>query len=327
MINFIGAIKPKIGTCKFLTPVFEDSENIRYTSLHYNELIIDFSPIKYEFILLESHEKIEVKVGSENIFCYYTKNLELVYGIRQKIQLELFEVYATQNINEHAKLVLSSFLGMYSTSLKLITSINHCFEKNSVKDFIDDSLIFKNKKLLHNKESNKIPFTIKRKIKYLKKNNLSFKIEDIFFFNKDKVYFENTELEAGKFILMLSNSDLKNNLNQVLNICSIYNKLDIKKVIKSDIKTYEYFLFTKELILDQYNVEQFLSGNITNAEQNKRSIIESGFEMDEYYAEMENDKITINDNFVSFTQELAMIDELKYTKESILTKFNSNFYA
>lgn len=298
-MKFIGAIKPQIGGYKFLNPVFESSLSGEYfIAEKEGDVIVSFELISYKFDLICSQKNIETDVGGQFIYCYLLKDSSIIYGTREQIQNVLIKFLHLKDINVFAKLVLARFLGIYAMSLSLINDANTEFKKYGIKKNINDSVVFNESQKFTSQNYEGILKKIHKKIESFDEMQFETKSDDFFFFNEDKVYFDNIEFTFAEFITNTKGSRFRDEIEKSIIECSFNDRINLKKLSSQD-NVFQYFLLSDKIVLNQKNIEKHLSSIVEQkSDDNCISIVDAGIIVDkEIYSKKKRKKNYTKEQF------------------------------
>ncbi len=316
--EYIGAfVAPEDFGGRFSLSLYLEKETgIYFTAKVEDDSILFFNRIEVETeCIVYADVQVEVSKGSHYIYSFIDLDHKLVYGKKTEIQEKLLPYLTDQKASIHLKLILTSFLNLFSTALDLIDKVNKELSLLGSQSTIDDKLIF-------NKRKSKKPSSFLEALEIIENLNYQFKISgynpaenEVFFFHERDLFFGNYMMSAEEFIekcIERKDRPFMVNMGKSISHCSKLNKIDIAGLIGRSDSIYRYFLFASpsELEIDQINIERNLSGSNVIY---KKSILDIGIEMDrKLYGESAT--ITQNDGwnmpFVS-QEEKKQIELLK----------------
>ena len=270
-MRYIGGIKPSIISYRFLNSVFIDSEtNQMYLANIGGNIIDSFSLINSEIEIIKFNEVINVNIGDAYIYSYLTTDNKIIAGTKESIKKELSLFLNSKKLNIHTKLILASFLNLYSKALELIEEVNNVFKEKGIKSAIDVKSMVAKKNKIDLINYSDLLTRVNSKIDYYHELQYEIKNEDIFFFMEDKAYFENMEFPIEEFINYMKTTKFKSCIDDSIIYCSLKDQLDIEKI--SQINSVFYYFLISDNILNQRNIEKHLTKTVQSKED--KSIVE-----------------------------------------------------
>jgi len=321
-LKYIGGILPALPSNRFINSVFIDVElNQYYIQEENNDIIVAFKEIDASQIIVPA--KSQLYAGEDDKFIYtfisYSKDkIEIVYGDMETIQFDLLALLSSDSLNVHSKLLISSFLSLYSKTLALIEDSNKDFEDKGIEQRIKQNIVFASRSYEDNLGVNIIELIYQRYKSY-KKISKTIEIDDIAFIKDDLAYFKNNYTSIKSII---NKNTLKNDasnklVSEIITKCTQKQMVNIKKISLIS-EVYEFLLESEYVIIEQKVIEQYLSEIVKENKLNENeSILDIGINVDK---EIYNS--TDKENFmVRNTQNEK--DLLETVKEIIATDSNS----
>lgn len=322
--KYIGILQQEYISFGFNNSIFVSEEEEKYYTAQVNNFNEITNFILFDVRLSEifkcSNELKVVTLSDQYIFSFIGPNKELFFGTKKEISPRLFYLLNNSKINNQCKLLVSNFLNLYENTLDLLENVNNEFKLLGFNEPVSKNTIFKNKNKINEVKEHKLLSSFESKIETYEKYDVKLKDGDIIFFDSDKAYFEDECFEANQIILELKDSEFKTKLDKSIISSSDHDTIDIDKV-KDNKETFEYFLYSSEILFKQKNIEKHLSSLVKLNGNYTKSIIDSGFEMDKFYEQKEYlDKDSFNFSVSEMTNDEKLI-ELESSKATILSKF------
>lgn len=273
---------PSLPSNRFVNSIFLNPLTDEYfVSEEENDIISSFVKIKIMKEVARTDIELYVQEGNNYIYSFCTSARKLICGDRDTIANNLLVLLNTNQLNVHSKLLVSSFLGLYGSTLKLVEDSNKDFEQKGISQKLEQDIAFMNSSFNNNPEPDIIEVIYERYIKY-KSVCQTIQVDDIAFIRDDIAYFNNYYIEARHIINKNSLESDRNNklVSEIITVCTQKHMINLEKLTMNK-EVYEFLLESEYVILDQHTIEQYLSEKVKENKLNSHeSVLDIGINLD-----------------------------------------------
>lgn len=285
--EYVGAIAPGGQSSRFVASIFtrqNSPKNAYYIQEISNDRIIRFNAteINYER-LLRTTKKISVTRKDKITYSFIDHSgtePELISGDREQIETQLIKLLENIGLNSYSKLQITNFLKLYRKSFKLKKELNNIHKNYKINYSLDLESPNNNIKIsLENVGS--FLNNLKNKLHIYRSNNDKIHIYDLAFADNESIYFQNMKIAHEMLFKneLVSATDYKSMLSELLNVSIADKNLNIKDVVKKK-GLYDFILLSEKIVINQGEIEAAISTEVNPEQPSDESVIKIGIEVD-----------------------------------------------
>jgi hypothetical protein len=294
--TYAGALKPSMPSNNFGTSLFKDEEGDYFIQEEENEVISSFSPIVIRRELIPPVHAIAVKEGDPFIYSYLsysgdenegtdtgTDKTELIYGARWQIEQLLLPLIDEESITVHARLMISSFLKLFQTTIRLVEASNKDLETRGVEQKIKENIPFQDT-VQNPGQTDDILSSIWERYLNFSRINGNIRVDDIVFLSGHHAYFIHYNLRMERIVnkKCLQKIEHRKMVSEVIMSCTKKDKHLLRTILHTHTESYDFIVQSEFILFLQSEIESFLSEKISHGDLYGKdiSVLDIGLELD-----------------------------------------------